>query len=81
MAETIRVMHEQHCGCDVTKRIVRPDGEVRYVRCVGVPVFEGWSFQSVSRYHNGRHRAGAANAGIAAGASVPRGSAKSDPRW
>jgi PAS domain-containing protein len=36
MAETIRVMHEQRSGCDVTKRIVRPDGEVRYVRCVGV---------------------------------------------
>ena len=45
MAETIRVMHEQRCGCDVTKRIVRPDGEVRYVRCVGVPVFEGGVFK------------------------------------
>src|SRR6201998_1899222 len=44
MAETIGVMHEQRCGCDVTKRIVRPDGEVRYVRCVGVPVFEGGVF-------------------------------------
>ena len=46
MAETIRVMHEQRCGCDVTKRIVRPDGEVRYVRCVGVPVFEGGVFKA-----------------------------------
>jgi len=46
MAETIRVMHEQRCGCDVTKRIVRPDGEVRYVRCVGVPVFEGEVFKA-----------------------------------
>src|ERR1700748_1805297 len=27
-------------GCDVTKRIVRPDGEVRYIRCVGAPVIE-----------------------------------------
>src|SRR5580692_2817347 len=34
MAETITAMHEQRCGCDVTKRIVRPNGEVRYVRCV-----------------------------------------------
>jgi PAS domain S-box-containing protein len=25
---------------DATKRIVRPDGEVRYVRCVGAPVIE-----------------------------------------
>src|ERR1700732_996843 len=46
MAETIRVMHEQRCGCDVTKRIVRPDGEVRYVRCVGVPVFEAGVFKA-----------------------------------
>jgi PAS domain S-box-containing protein len=46
MAETIRVMHEQRCGCDVTKRIVRTDGEVRYVRCVGVPVFEGGVFKA-----------------------------------
>jgi len=45
MAETIRMMHEQRCGCDVTKRIVRPDGEVRYVRCVGVPVFEDGVFK------------------------------------
>jgi PAS domain S-box-containing protein len=44
MAETISVMHEQRCGCDVTKRIVRPDGEVRYVRCVGVPVVEDGVF-------------------------------------
>jgi PAS domain S-box-containing protein len=46
MAETIRVMHEQRCGCDVTKRIVRLDGEVRYVRCVGVPVFQGGVFKA-----------------------------------
>src|ERR1700747_697142 len=46
MEETIRVMHEQRCGCDVTKRVVRPDGEVRYVRCVGVPVFEDGVFKA-----------------------------------
>src|SRR6201981_888125 len=46
MAETIRVMHEHRSGCDVTKRIVRPDGEVRYVRCVGVPVFEDGVFKA-----------------------------------
>jgi len=45
MEETIRMMHEQRCGCDVTKRIVRPDGEVRYVRCVGVPIFEDGVFK------------------------------------
>jgi len=46
MEETIRMMHEQRCGCDVTKRVVRPDGEVRYVRCVGVPVFENGVFKA-----------------------------------
>jgi PAS domain S-box-containing protein len=46
MEETIRMMHEQRCGCDVTKRIVRPDGEVRYVRCVGVPVLEDGVFKA-----------------------------------
>jgi len=45
MAETIQAMHEQRCGCDVTTRIVRPDGEVRYVRCVGVPVVEEGVFK------------------------------------
>jgi PAS domain S-box-containing protein len=46
MAETITAMHQQRRGCDVTHRIVRPDGEVRYVRCVGVPVFEGGVFKA-----------------------------------
>ena len=45
MAETIEMMHKQRSGCDVTKRIVRPDGEIRYVRCVGIPVFEDGVFQ------------------------------------
>ena len=44
MAGTIQTMHEQRRGCDVTKRIVRPDGELRYVRCVGIPVFEDGVF-------------------------------------
>ena len=45
MAETLKRMHDQLCGCDVTKRVVRPDGEVRYVRCVGIPVVEDGIFQ------------------------------------
>jgi hypothetical protein len=40
MADTIRRMYTQRCGCDVKRRIVRPDGELRYVRCVGIPVIE-----------------------------------------
>jgi len=46
MAETIRMMHQQRCGCDVTKRIVRPNGDIRYVRCVGVPIFESGVFKA-----------------------------------
>jgi len=46
MAETVRVMHEQRSGCDVTHRIVRPGGKVRHVRCVGVPVFEEGIFKA-----------------------------------
>jgi PAS domain S-box-containing protein len=46
MAETIRVMHEQRSGCDITHRIVRPDGEIRYVRCVGVPIVEEGVFKA-----------------------------------
>jgi len=45
MAETIKMMNEQRSGCDVTNRIVRPDGEIRYVRCVGIPVVEDGVFQ------------------------------------
>lgn len=41
MANTIKRMQAEHSGCDVKKRIVRPDGELRYIRCVGIPVVEG----------------------------------------
>jgi PAS domain S-box-containing protein len=32
---------------DVTKRIVRPNGEVRYVRCTGTPVFENGTLKRI----------------------------------
>src|SRR6266478_2055022 len=41
MADTIKRMHAERSGCDVKKRIVCPDGELRYIRCVGIPVVEG----------------------------------------
>jgi PAS domain S-box-containing protein len=41
MAATIKTMIAERCGCDVKKRIVRSDGEKRYIRCVGIPVVEG----------------------------------------
>src|SRR6266853_2393312 len=40
MAETVKRMCEQGSGCDVKKRIIRPDGAVRYIRCVGIPVLD-----------------------------------------
>src|SRR5580693_5010114 len=45
LTATMKKLHEEHCGCDVTNRIVRPDGEIRYVRCVGIPVVEEGVFK------------------------------------
>ena len=40
MRQGIQKMLTDHLGFDLTKRIVRPDGEIRHVRCVGVPMGE-----------------------------------------
>ena len=40
IAETIKRMQEEHCGFDQIERIIRPDGQLRYIRAVAVPVFE-----------------------------------------
>ena len=40
MANLIKRILAEASHFDATKRIVRPDGEVRYVRCVGAPVAE-----------------------------------------
>jgi len=40
MTTTIKRMIAERGGCDVKKRIVRPDGEQRYIRYVGIPVVE-----------------------------------------
>jgi len=45
MKQEIEKMLVDHCGFDFTKRIVRPDGEIRYIRSVGVPVTHGATFQ------------------------------------
>jgi len=37
---TINQMVREGIGCDVKKRIIRPDGELRVIRCVGTPVRE-----------------------------------------
>jgi PAS domain S-box-containing protein len=45
MRQGIQQMLTDHRGFDFTKRIVRPDGEIRHVRCVGVPVAVGTTFE------------------------------------
>jgi PAS domain S-box-containing protein len=45
MKQGIAKMLDDHLAFDFIKRIVRPDGEVRHVRCVGVPVTQGGIFQ------------------------------------
>jgi PAS domain S-box-containing protein len=40
MANLIKRILAEASPFDTTKRIIRPDGEVRYIRCVGAPVVE-----------------------------------------
>jgi PAS domain S-box-containing protein len=44
MKQGIAKMLDDHLAFDFTKRIVRRDGEIRSVRCVGVPVMHGGTF-------------------------------------
>jgi len=45
VAQAIQKMLADHHGFDFTKRIVRPDGEIRRVRCVGSAATHGGTFQ------------------------------------
>ncbi len=47
MASLIKQMLAKGLGCDVTKRIVRPDGELRHIRCVGAPVVENGTLKRI----------------------------------
>ncbi|MFZ1206046.1 MAG: sigma 54-interacting transcriptional regulator [Candidatus Acidiferrales bacterium] len=47
MADLIHRLVAEAAPFDATKRIVRPDGEVRYIRCVGVPLVDS---QSLKKY-------------------------------
>jgi PAS domain S-box-containing protein len=47
VAETIQKMFAEHRGFDFTKRIVRPDGEIRRVRCVGSPATQAGVVQFI----------------------------------
>ena len=41
VAQAIQKMFTDHRSFDFTKRIVRPDGEIRHVRCVGSAAVPG----------------------------------------
>ena len=45
MANLIKGLSAKASPFDATKRIVRPNGEVRYIRCVGAPVVENESLK------------------------------------
>jgi PAS domain S-box-containing protein len=47
MASLVQRMIAEASGCDVTKRIVRPNGEVRHIRCVGAPVLENGTLKRI----------------------------------
>ncbi len=47
MADLVKGILAKASPFDATKRIVRPDGEVRYIRCVGAPVVEN---QTLKKY-------------------------------
>src|ERR1700722_8601645 len=47
MASLIKRMLAEGLGCDVTKRIVRPDGELRHIRWVGAPVVENGTLKRI----------------------------------
>ena len=47
MASLIKRMTAEALGCDVTKRIVRPNGEVRHIRCVGAPILENGTLKRI----------------------------------
>jgi PAS domain S-box-containing protein len=45
IAESIKQMLEKHRGFDQIERIIRPDGQLRYLRAVAVPVVEQGDFK------------------------------------
>jgi len=46
MADLIQGLAAKAAPFDATKRIVRPGGEVRYIRCVGAPIAENGSLKN-----------------------------------
>jgi len=78
MAETIRKMQEEHCGHDLIERIIRPDGQLRYIRAVAVPVIEEGVFKGFIGSTMDVTEQELLTRELAR-ASIPRGSAKPGP--
>ncbi len=74
MRSLIKKMVVEAFGCDVTKRIVRPDGEMRYIRCVGVPVVEDGTLQRIIGTAMDVTEHELAHSGAPATGSIPGGS-------
>ena len=76
MADLISRLVAEDSPFDATKRIVRPDGEVRYIRCVGVPLCRQPEPEKVRRQRHRRYRTRTTDPGTPAARSVPDGSSK-----
>jgi signal transduction histidine kinase len=49
MTSLVKQMTHEVSGFDVTKRVVRPQGDVRYIRCVGTPVLDKGRMKKIGR--------------------------------
>jgi PAS domain S-box-containing protein len=76
--QEIRKLLATHRGFDFTKRIVRPDGDIRRVRCVG-PAGSRGEFPRVCGDRHRCYRTGAIDPGIAASGSLPGRGAAAEP--
>jgi PAS domain S-box-containing protein len=47
MASLVKRMTHEVSEFDVTKRVVRPQGDVRYIRCVGTPVLDSGTMKKI----------------------------------
>jgi PAS domain S-box-containing protein len=47
MASLVKRVIAEASRFDVTSRVIRPDGELRYIRCVGIPTVENGALQRI----------------------------------
>ena len=73
------LLQEEHCPFDQIERIVRPDGQLRYVRAVAVPVVEQGVFKGFVGTTIDVTEQELLTQELRTGKSIPRGSAKPHP--